>query len=61
MRYRRTFVDAGKDAHEIVIIVQPQLRRVFEITGLMKSLTIVSGGSEISSTGTQATEPLGEA
>lgn len=59
MRYRRTFVDAGKDPHEIVVIVQPQLRRVFEITGLMKSLTIVSGTSEMGSTGTAAAEPLG--
>ena len=61
MRYRRTFTDAGKDPHEIVIIVQPQLRRVFEITGLMKSLTIVSAGSEVGTTGSAAAEPLSEA
>lgn len=61
MRYRRTFVDAGRDPHEIVIIVHPQLRRIFEITGLMKSLTIVSASSETGTAGTAAAEPMSEA
>ena len=42
MRYRRSFLDAGGDAHEIVLIVRPQLRRIFEITGLTRSLTVVT-------------------
>lgn len=61
MRYRRSFIDAGKDPHEIVIIVQPQLRRIFEITGLMKSLTIVSAPVEMRATDSAAAEPLSEA
>jgi anti-anti-sigma factor len=60
MRYRRTFVDAGKDPHEIVIVVNPQLRRVFEITGLLNSLTVVSAAGEVGTAETAAPEPLGE-
>lgn len=61
MRYRRTFVEAGKDPHEIIIVVKPQLRRIFEITGLMKTLTIVSAADELGSSGGAAAEPLSEA
>lgn len=42
MRYRRSFMDAGGDAHEVVLIVSPQLRRIFEITGLTRSMTVVT-------------------
>jgi anti-anti-sigma factor len=42
MRYRRAFVEHGKNPHDIVIVVPPPLRRIFEITGLLKLLTIVS-------------------
>lgn len=59
MRYRRAFIEAGNDPHEIVIIVKPQLRRIFEITGLLKTLTVVSAG-DIGSTGIAAAEPLSE-
>ncbi|HLI97710.1 MAG TPA: STAS domain-containing protein [Candidatus Baltobacteraceae bacterium] len=44
MRYRRSFTDAGGDAHEVVLIVSPQLRRIFEITGLTRSMTVVTAG-----------------
>lgn len=57
MRYRRTFVEAGHDAHDIIIVVKPQLRRVFEITGLTRSLTIVSAGDEVSSAEPAAAQP----
>jgi anti-anti-sigma factor len=49
MRYRRAFIEAGNDAHNIVILVPPNLRRIFEITGLVTLLTIVTA------------EPLAEA
>lgn len=42
MRYRRKFVELGGDPHNIVIVVPPTLRRIFEITGLVSLLTIVS-------------------
>ncbi len=42
MRYRRSFVDAGGDPFEIVIIVSPNLRRIFDIAGLSSLVTIVS-------------------
>jgi anti-anti-sigma factor len=42
MRYRRKFVELGGDPHNIVIVVPPPLRRIFEITGLVSLLTIVS-------------------
>lgn len=61
MRYRRAFMETGKDPHEIVVVVKPQLRRIFEITGLIKSLTVVSAGSEVETTGNLAAEPLSEA
>lgn len=49
MRYRRAFIEAGNDAHNIVVVVPPNLRRIFEITGLVTLLTIVTA------------EPLAEA
>gem|GEM_PF-3045455 len=45
MHYRREFVDAGGNAHEVVVVVPQQLRRIFEITGLTKSLTVVNASS----------------
>lgn len=45
MRYRRTFVEAGGDGTRIVIIVPPNLRRIFEITGLVKLLTVVTASA----------------
>lgn len=42
MRYRRSFMDAGKDGLDIVVLVPPVFRRIFEITGLVKLLTIVT-------------------
>ncbi len=48
MRYRRSFVQAGGDGHEIIVIVSPNLRRIFEITGLVNSLTVVSASAGVS-------------
>jgi anti-anti-sigma factor len=42
MELRRLFVEAGHDPHKIVIIASPQVRRVFEMAGLDKALTIVA-------------------
>ncbi len=42
MRYRRAFVDAGGDPFEIIIVVSPNLRRIFDIAGLSSLVTIVS-------------------
>lgn len=42
MRYRRTFIDAGGDPHNVVLVVPATLRRVFEITGLVSLVTVVT-------------------
>lgn len=42
MRYRRRFQEAGRDPVEIIIVVNPSVRRIFDITGLNRVLTIVS-------------------
>lgn len=42
MRYRRRFAAAGGDPVNIVVVVEPTLRRTFEIAGLSRVLTIVS-------------------
>lgn len=42
MRYRRTFMDAGGDGHDIIVVVPAVFRRIFEITGLVKLLTVVT-------------------
>jgi anti-anti-sigma regulatory factor len=54
MRFRRSFIDAGGEAHEIVLVVPAELRRIFEITGLTKTLTVVTAQPN-------ADEPLAEA
>jgi anti-anti-sigma factor len=43
MRYRRTFMEAGGNPHNVVLVVPPNLRRIFEITGLVSLLTVVTG------------------
>ena len=42
MRYRRSFASAGGDPVNIIVIVEPSLRRIFDIAGLSRVLTIVS-------------------
>lgn len=42
MRYRRRFREAGNDPIEIVVIANPSIRRIFDITGLNRVLTIIS-------------------
>lgn len=42
MRYRRKWINAGKDPLSIVFIVSPSLRRTFEITGMADWFTIIS-------------------
>lgn len=46
MRYRRRFQDAGRDPVEIIIVVNPSVRRIFDITGLNRVLTIVSAADK---------------
>lgn len=42
MRYRRQFIEAGGDPLNIVIVVPQTLRRIFEITGLVSLMTVVT-------------------
>lgn len=46
MRYRRAFTEAGGDPLNIVLVVPPQLRRIFEITGLVSLMTILTSSPE---------------
>lgn len=54
MRYRRAFMENGRNPQDIVIVVPPQLRRIFEITGLASSMTILTAPAAFD-------EPLTEA
>jgi len=56
MRYRRSFASAGGDPVNIIIIVDPNLRRMFEIAGLTRVLTIVSAPSRAKKTESEPTE-----
>lgn len=42
MRFRRQFMETGGDPLEIVVFVPPSLRRIFEITGLVTTMTVVT-------------------
>lgn len=42
MRYRRRFEEAGRDPFDIVVIVTPSVRRIFDITGLSRALTLIT-------------------
>jgi anti-anti-sigma factor len=46
MRYRRSFIEAGHDAMDIVVVVPQQVRRIFEITGLQNLVTVVTAAPE---------------
>lgn len=47
MHYRRQYIEAGGDAlANIVIIVSPQVRRVFDITGLSRWVTVINATRE---------------
>lgn len=56
MRYRRSFIEAGGQGYDIVLLVPPSLRRIFEITGLVSSMTVVTALPEAASP-----EPASEA
>jgi anti-anti-sigma factor len=60
MRYRRRFASAGGDPVNIIIIVNPNLRRVFEIAGLTRVLTIVSAPSRAKDVEPTTDEDAGE-
>lgn len=57
MRYRRSFASAGGDPVNIVIVVEPSLRRIFEIAGLTRMLTIVSAPGRQSAAPESAKDP----
>lgn len=42
MRYRRSFQAAGGNPLEIVVIVTPPVRRLFEVAGVTKVITVVT-------------------
>lgn len=42
MRYRRSFADAGGNPLEIVVIVTPSVRRLFEVAGMNRVITVVT-------------------
>lgn len=42
IRYRRAFIDAGGDSANIVIIARPQVRRIFDVTGMARWFTILT-------------------
>ena len=42
MRYRRQFIEAGGNPLNIVVVVPQTLRRIFEITGLVSLMTVVT-------------------
>jgi len=46
MRYRRRFVEKGGDPFEIVIIASPSVRRMFEVAGLSRLLTVINSNPE---------------
>lgn len=46
MRYRRAFAAAGGDPLNIVFIASRQARRIFEITGLVRCMTVINAPEE---------------
>ena len=42
VRYRRAFAQAGGDPINIVFIVSDPMRRIFDITGISKFMTVIS-------------------
>ena len=41
MNYRRRFIIAGKSAFDIVAIVSPRIEKLFELTGVSRSITVL--------------------
>ena len=46
MRYRRDFMQSGGDPFNIVIVVSPQIRRIFDVTGISGAMTLVTAKSK---------------
>ena len=42
LRYRRRFEAAGRDPLNIVIVAHPNIRRIFEVTGVCRLLTVIA-------------------
>lgn len=50
MRFRRQFAESGHDGHDVVIIASPNVRRMLEIVGMTKQVTILSPASSAAQT-----------
>jgi anti-anti-sigma factor len=46
MRYRRRFQQSGKDPLDMIVIASAGIRRMFEVAGLSKLVTVISAPSE---------------
>lgn len=44
MTYRRQFIIAGKNPFDIVAIVSPRIERLFELTGVSRSISVIPAG-----------------
>lgn len=42
LRYRRRFEGAGREPLNIVVVAAPNIRRVFEVTGVSRLLTVIA-------------------
>lgn len=49
MRYRNQFVESGHSPFDLVVVVNPSLRRIFEITGLTAKMSVVTASAQASS------------
>jgi anti-anti-sigma regulatory factor len=50
MRFRRQYAEAGHDPLDVVIIASPNVRRMLEIVGMTKQVTILSPASSAAQT-----------
>jgi anti-anti-sigma factor len=46
MRFRKSFIAAGNDPHNIVILGSAQLRAFFDLTGLARFVTVIYPGGQ---------------
>lgn len=42
LRYRRAFIEAGRDPLNIVFIASEPVRRIFDVAGVTKVMTVIS-------------------
>jgi len=47
LRYRKSFIEAGNDPLDIVVLASKQVQRLFDIAGVTRLLTVIDSSKQV--------------